>query len=101
MKGITMGTSFDVEVTKKTYQDYLLFDRSDVDGEEIYVVGKDGQIIKIDTKIRFELPLVQFDNNFISAMNQIVLNRYESGTIFKMAVEEEGRVGFFSIIHIE
>ena len=95
-----MGVSFDVVVTEKTYQDYLFFDRSDVDGEEVYVVEKDGQIIKMDTKIRFKLPLVQFDNNFVSAMNQIILDRYESGTIFKMVVEKEGRVGFFSIIYI-
>jgi len=96
-----MGIVFGVELVENISQDYVMFDRADIKGEEVYVIDKNGCIAKIDTKIRFKVPLMEFGNKFISMMNQIMVDRYESGTTFKMVVDQNGRVGFFCIIHIE
>jgi len=97
-----MPTTFEIEIIETTPQDYTIFDRSNTEGEEIYVIDHYNKIAKIDTKgIRFKMPLIPFDYKFISSMNQIMIDRYESGSMFKMIVEKEGRVGFFAIIHID
>lgn len=96
-----MGTDFGVELVENISQDYVMFDRSDVEGEEVYVIDQNSHIAKIDTKIRFKVPLMKIGYNFISNMNQLMIDRCESGTMFKMVVDQNGRVGFFCIIHIE
>ena len=92
-----------VEAFDKVVREFVTYDLSGVDGEEVYVVEKDGIIKKAEyhTRYRFVVPLVVFDSNFTRAMNQIVIDRYESGTIFKMIVTNDNRAGFFAIIHIE
>ena len=91
------GISFEVLIVKDSDKNYLLFETPNIHINKVHVVGEDGQIIKMDTKERFTLPLVQFDNNFVSSMYQII-NRNEHAIVSKLVVEECGRVGFFSIV---
>lgn len=98
-----MSTPFLIEVISKSLENYAFYDLPVRGTDCVFVVAEDYSIDgpSIVSEYRFKLPLVEFNIEFIEAMNQIIADRYEAGTMFKMVVENGGRVGFFAIVQTE
>jgi len=92
-----MSETYQVETIRKIPVDYTYFDMSDKEGEEIFIIGKEGQISKVETRVRFRLPLVLFDKLFISAMYKLISDKKSPAFFNKLVISEDNKVGFISI----